>query len=61
MDLLNMTNRAQIHEFYKKVNICCLYFLHVTVCMICWLRGMEVKEKIQNRDTMCEYHYINKY
>ena len=38
MDLLNMTNRAHIHEFYKKV----IYFSNESFQILWLIGGMKV-------------------
>ena len=44
MGLLNMTNRAQILEFYKKVNRGNFYFSNQTFQIWCLISGIEVRK-----------------
>ena len=44
MDLLNMTNRAQIHEFYKKVNRGNFYFSKQSFKIWWLISGIKVRK-----------------
>ena len=56
MDLLNMINRAQILEFYKKVNRGNFYFSNQSFQIWCLFSGIEVRKTYK-----ISVQYLEKY